>query len=48
MTDNGNSGTKSFKDLKHGLNKVGSNMLESEIKDLMDTYVLLFRLSYSI
>ncbi|EPS60285.1 hypothetical protein M569_14517 [Genlisea aurea] len=35
MIDTDNSGTITFEELKHGLKKVGSNLMESEIKSLM-------------
>ena len=36
MIDTDNSGTITFEELKEGLRKVGSELMESEIKDLMD------------
>jgi Ca2+-binding EF-hand superfamily protein len=36
MIDTDNSGTITFEELKHGLKRVGSQMTETEIKDLMD------------
>ncbi|KAK1433362.1 hypothetical protein QVD17_10272 [Tagetes erecta] len=36
MLDTDNSGTITFEELKQGLNRVGSNLMESEIKELMD------------
>lgn len=36
MIDTDNSGTITFEELKHGLDKVGSKLMESEIKDLME------------
>ncbi|KAJ6360687.1 hypothetical protein OIU77_004660 [Salix suchowensis] len=36
MIDTDNSGTITFEELKHGLKRVGSQMTEDEIKDLMD------------
>ncbi|XWS44603.1 hypothetical protein CRYUN_Cryun15aG0061500 [Craigia yunnanensis] len=36
MIDTDNSGTITFEELKDGLNRVGSELMESEIKDLMD------------
>ncbi|KAI7745868.1 LOW QUALITY PROTEIN: hypothetical protein M8C21_007289 [Ambrosia artemisiifolia] len=36
MLDTDNSGTITFEELKQGLKKVGSNLTESEIKELMD------------
>ena len=36
MIDTDNSGTISFDELKEGLRRVGSELMESEIKDLMD------------
>lgn len=36
MIDTDNSGTITFEELKQGLEKVGSNLMESEIKDLME------------
>uniref|UniRef100_A0A803PXA9 non-specific serine/threonine protein kinase n=1 Tax=Cannabis sativa TaxID=3483 RepID=A0A803PXA9_CANSA len=36
MIDTDNSGTITYDELKEGLNRVGSELMESEIKDLMD------------
>jgi calcium-dependent protein kinase len=36
MIDTDNSGTITFDELKDGLRRVGSELMESEIKDLMD------------
>lgn len=36
MIDTDNSGTITFEELKHGLKRVGSNLMESEIHDLMN------------
>jgi len=36
MLDTDNSGTITFEELKQGLKRVGSNLMESEIKELMD------------
>ena len=36
MIDTDNSGTITFEELKEGLKRVGSELMESEIKDLMD------------
>ncbi|KAF5455899.1 hypothetical protein F2P56_025428 [Juglans regia] len=36
MIDTDNSGTITFEELKEGLKRVGSNLMESEIKSLMD------------
>ena len=36
MLDTDNSGTITFDELKEGLKRVGSELMESEIKDLMD------------
>ncbi|KAK1403668.1 Calcium-dependent protein kinase [Heracleum sosnowskyi] len=36
MIDADNSGTITFEELKHGLKRVGSNLMESEIHDLMN------------
>lgn len=36
MIDTDNSGTITFDELKEGLKRVGSELMESEIKDLMD------------
>lgn len=36
MIDTDNSGTITFEELKEGLKKVGSELMESEIKTLMD------------
>ena len=36
MLDTDNSGTITFDELKDGLKRVGSELMESEIKDLMD------------
>lgn len=36
MIDGDNSGTITFEELKHGLQRVGSNLIKSEIKELMD------------
>lgn len=36
MIDTDNSGTITFDELKEGLKRVGSELMESEIKDLMN------------
>lgn len=36
MIDTDNSGTITYEELKDGLKRVGSNLMESEIKSLMD------------
>ena len=36
MIDTDNSGTITFEELKSGLKRVGSELMESEIKALMD------------
>lgn len=36
MIDADNSGTITFDELKEGLKRVGTELMESEIKDLMD------------
>lgn len=36
MIDTDNSGTITFDELKEGLRRVGSELMESEIKDLME------------
>lgn len=36
MIDTDNSGTITYDELKEGLRRVGSELMESEIKDLMD------------
>jgi calcium-dependent protein kinase len=36
MLDADNSGTITLEELKEGLKRVGSELMESEIKDLMD------------
>ena len=36
MIDTDNSGTITFDELKDGLKRVGSELMESEIRDLMD------------
>jgi len=36
MIDTDNSGTITLDELKEGLQRVGSELMESEIKDLMD------------
>lgn len=36
MIDTDNSGTITFDELKDGLQRVGSELMESEIRDLMD------------
>lgn len=36
MIDTDNSGSITFDELKEGLRRVGSELMESEIKDLMD------------
>lgn len=46
MIDSDNSGTITFEELKQGLQRVGSNLLESEIKELMDavcSFILSFK-----
>lgn len=41
MLDTDNSGTITFEELKEGLRRVGSELMESEIKDLMDAVRIL-------
>ena len=36
MIDTDDSGTITFEELKEGLRRVGSTLMESEIRDLMD------------
>lgn len=46
MIDADNSGTITFEELKQGLQRVGSNLMESEIKELMDavrSFILSFK-----
>ena len=40
MIDTDNSGTITFEELKAGLKRVGSELMESEIKSLMDAVSL--------
>ena len=42
MIDTDNSGTITFDELKDGLNRVGSELMESEIRDLMDAVRQIF------
>lgn len=42
MIDTDNSGTITFDELKDGLKRVGSQLMESEIKDLMDAVRKIF------
>lgn len=42
MIDTDNSGTITFDELKEGLRRVGSELMESEIKDLMNAVRTLF------
>ena len=42
MIDTDNSGTITFEELKAGLKRVGSELMESEIKSLMDAVRLSF------
>lgn len=44
MIDTDNSGTITFEELKHGLKRVGSNLMESEIHDLMNAVLVIFKL----
>jgi calcium-dependent protein kinase len=37
MIDTDNSGTITYEELKDGLKQVGSNLMESEIKSLMES-----------
>lgn len=39
MIDTDNSGTITYDELKEGLKRVGSELMESEIKDLMDAVI---------
>lgn len=39
MIDTDNSGTITFEELKEGLKKVGSELMESEIKTLMEAVI---------
>lgn len=43
MIDTDNSGTITFDELKDGLKRVGSQLMESEIKDLMDAVRKFFK-----
>ena len=45
MIDTDNSGTITFEELKAGLKRVGSELMESEIKSLMDAVRLSFNFS---
>lgn len=47
MLDTDNNGTITFEELKLGLNKVGSNLMESEIKELMDAVSFFFLICIS-
>jgi len=40
MIDTDNSGTITFEELKAGLKRVGSELMESEIKSLMDAVII--------
>lgn len=42
MLDTDNSGTITFDELKHGLRRVGSELMESDIKALMEAVYVLF------
>ncbi|KAL0326312.1 UNVERIFIED_CONTAM: Calcium-dependent protein kinase SK5 [Sesamum radiatum] len=42
MLDTDNSGTNTFDELKHGLRRVGSELMESDIKALMEAVYFLF------
>lgn len=42
MIDTDNSGTITFEELHSGLKKVGSNLMESEIQDLMNAVHAIF------
>lgn len=42
MIDTDNSGTITFDELKDGLKRVGSQLMESEIKDLMEAVRKIF------
>lgn len=46
MIDTDNSGTITFEELKEGLKRVGSELMESEIKDLMDAVSTSFPLRF--
>lgn len=43
MIDTDNSGTITFEELKAGLKRVGSELMESEIKSLMDAVSIIFQ-----
>ena len=43
MIDTDNSGSITFEELKQGLKRVGSNLMESEIKDLMNAVEIHFQ-----
>lgn len=47
MIDTDNSGTITFDELKEGLRRVGSELMESEIKDLMDAVREIFIKNFS-
>lgn len=42
MIDTDNSGSITFEELQNGLKRVGSNLMESEIQDLMNAVHLTF------
>jgi len=48
MIDTDNSGTITFEELKEGLKSVGSNLMESEIKSLMEAVSRLLLLSENV
>lgn len=52
MIDTDNSGTITYEELKQGLKRVGSNLMESEIQDLMNAvqfylFICLFIFNYN-
>lgn len=46
MIDTDNSGTITFDELKEGLKRVGSELMESEIKDLMEAVRTILVISF--
>lgn len=48
MLDTDNSGTITFEELKEGLRRVGSELMESEIKDLMDAVRILLTMFFCL
>lgn len=51
MIDTDNSGTITYEELKQGLKRVGSNLMESEIQDLMNAvqfYLFIFNYHNSL